>query len=391
MSERISKVQRWLDLIAYLVGRRLPVTADEILEQIPAYARKWRTGDETARASVRRMFERDKDELRKAGIPLQTVPFSINYGLDQVEGYQITKRDFYLPYLRLVRESIVGSHPQRDPPAERTDDSRTHAAGRWSNRSIIARADIGEDDAALVLEALRRVADVPSFPFTRQARSAFRKLAFDLDPGAFRDAPVFFVDRPGAAELSERLRRVSDALLARKRLGFRYQGMYRGEATEREVLPYGLLFQHGHWYLFAHDAARNAVRVFRVDRMHDPAANRGSPNTADYQIPRDFRLDAFVNRQPWELGDDPPITAQVYFAFPRSLWAERNGYGTLAEELPDGAAVRRFEVHQVNPFLRWLLSLENDVILRQPPELVEELRTLARETAALYRKGESDA
>ena len=392
MSERISKVQRWLDLIAYLVGRRLPVTAEEILEQITAYARKWRTRDETARASVRRMFERDKDELRKAGIPLQTVPYSIHFGLEQVEGYQITKRDFYLPYLRLVRESIAGAAPapgrRGSGAAPGTRRDTTHGS---TERARVAEAEIGVEDAALALEALRRVADVPSFPFTKEAKSAFRKLAFDLDPSAFRDAPVLFVERPGEAEISDHLRRVSDALLARKRLRFRYQGIYRGEATERTVYPYGLLFQHGHWYLFAHDTDRNAVRVFRVDRMADVTPNRNSPGTADYEIPADFRLDDYVNRQPWELGDEPPIVASVQFAFPRSLWAERNGYGTLEEELPGGAAIRRFEVHQVNPFLRWLLSMENDVILRHPPELSAELRSLARQTAALYGKGDFDA
>ena len=39
--ERIKKVQRWLDLIAYLVGRRLPVSVEELMERLPAYAGDW--------------------------------------------------------------------------------------------------------------------------------------------------------------------------------------------------------------------------------------------------------------------------------------------------------------------------------------------------------------
>jgi hypothetical protein len=34
---RISKLQRWLDIIAYLVGRRLPVSADELMRGVPSY------------------------------------------------------------------------------------------------------------------------------------------------------------------------------------------------------------------------------------------------------------------------------------------------------------------------------------------------------------------
>jgi proteasome accessory factor B len=71
MSERISKTQRWLDLIAYLLGRRLPVAVEEIMEAGPSYAAAMAGGDEKASASTRRMFERDKDELRASGIPLK--------------------------------------------------------------------------------------------------------------------------------------------------------------------------------------------------------------------------------------------------------------------------------------------------------------------------------
>jgi len=78
MPEKISKVQRWLDLIAYLVGRHFPVPVEELMERLPAYALDWRVGDKTARDSVRRKFERDKDELRGLGIPLETVTYSIN-------------------------------------------------------------------------------------------------------------------------------------------------------------------------------------------------------------------------------------------------------------------------------------------------------------------------
>ena len=81
MPENISKVQRWLDLIAYLVGRHFPVPVEELMERLPAYARDFRGGDETARASVRRKFERDKDELRDAGIPIETVPEQVLQGL----------------------------------------------------------------------------------------------------------------------------------------------------------------------------------------------------------------------------------------------------------------------------------------------------------------------
>ena len=93
----ISKTQRWLDLVAFLVARRFPVTVEQVMEGVPAYAEQWVEGSDTDRDSARRKFERDKDELRALGIPLETVRYSVNYASEEEEGYRITDEDFYLP------------------------------------------------------------------------------------------------------------------------------------------------------------------------------------------------------------------------------------------------------------------------------------------------------
>ena len=79
----------------------------ELRKRLPAYSRDWRGGGETVRASVRRKFERDKDELRALGIPLETVNYSINYGMEEAQGYSIIKKNLYLPYLKLLK--VVGN------------------------------------------------------------------------------------------------------------------------------------------------------------------------------------------------------------------------------------------------------------------------------------------
>jgi proteasome accessory factor BC len=372
MTNASTRFQRWLDIIAYLVGRRLPVSMDELMRGVPAYSERWTSDDETTQASARRSFERDKDALRRLGIPIRTVRYSTPDAPDVQEGYIIERRDFYLPYLKLVQQ--VSGRTQ------------------YTNRQRPDTVEISEADAPLALDALRRVASVPAFPLAREARSAFRKLAFDLDPHAFdSDGPVLFIDPPGSIGLTDRLRVLSDALLARKRVTFLYHGIYRGESTQREVAGYGLLFQHGHWYLIGHDAVRDDVRVFRVGRMDAVAANSRTPGTPDYAIPQDFRLGDYAGRQPWELGEkeDKPVMAHVLFHFPLSLWAARNAHGVLETQRTDGSAVRTFAVHQVNPFLRWLLSLEGEVEVLKPESMKEELRSLARMIAHAHGEGDS--
>ena len=377
MPDKISKTQRWLDLIAYLVGRKLPVSVEELMERVPAYAAKWTEGDATARASVRRTFERDKDELRDYGIPIETVEYSIAWGTEQTQGYRIQKRDFYLPYLKLVGDLKAQGEAMEfgsTPP------------------KFVQNVDLAADDASAALSALHRVADVPDFPLAGEARSAFRKMAFDLDVDRLARTRVLYADRRRAEDLREALRRLSDALLSRKRVAFTYHGIYRHRATERDVSPFGLFFQGGHWYLVGHDALRDDLRVFRVARMENVAPNTRAPHTPDYDIPDDFRIDAHLGKEAWELGaDDGGLEAYVRFAFPTSLWVARNGYGELVEERGDGSAIRLFSVHQINPFLRWLLSLEGEAELVAPPELRAELRSLALAVTDLYGKAAEPA
>ena len=396
MPENISKVQRWLDLITYLIGHHFPVPVEELMERLPAYARDWRGGDDTARASVRRKFERDKDELRALGIPLETVTYSINYGMEEEHGYRISKSDFYLPYLKLVKElrrpGPVAQGPSTEPPSPDQADLFDLAP----DGSIEIPSELASD----AVWGLKEVGDLPAFPMASAARGALRKFTFDLDPRVVGEgtAPpdpskkhVYFAIPPETAGTEDQLEALSDALLRRKKVAFTYHGIERNQETQREVKPYGLLFKHSHWYLVGWDESRDAQRIFRVDRMEKVQANTAAPATPDYEMPAESVLEAYRDREAWELGeDDETVQALVRFRFPASLRAERNGYGDAVGEADDGGTLRRFEVRQPDAFLRWILSQEGDATIEAPPALQQALQTLAKQVADLYR-GDANA
>jgi predicted DNA-binding transcriptional regulator YafY len=367
MPSRPTKPQRWLDLVALLLGRRVPLSVEEIMERVPAYAPACAREDATSRASARRMFERDKDELRAAGIPIETVRYSVNYGAEDLEGYRIERAEFYLPYLRLLADASDPGPPAPGKPY-----------------GSLSTLDLTPAEAGLAIDALRHASALPAFPFAEEARSALRKLTFDLDAEGFPEDPVLWVERPGASELLASLRVLSDALLARKRVAFDYHGIHRGETTRRDVAPYGLFFQRD-WYLVGHDATRDAVRVFRVARMEGVEANAKAPKKPDYELPPDFRLPGYLKRSAWQLGEEgDAVTAEVHFRYPLSLRAARAGRGELVEEDDAGGAVRRFTVTQPNPFLRWILSLGGEAEILSPPEQRAEYAQMVEEVAALY-------
>ena len=447
MTEDISKVQRWLDLIAYLVGRHFPVPVEELMERLPAYARQWRGGDEKVRASVRRKFERDKDELRELGIPLETVTYSINYGMEEAQGYRIRKKDLFLPYLKLIGKAGLSRRPGRPGPETPTRiQDRGEAIDAPEPPALLADAElfnvtpdgsieIRHELAADAVWGLKELADLPGFPMAPAARSAFRKFTFDLEPGMMaaaaagpsehagapayskegqpeeeggddagapaepedvraREEPtplthkhVHFAIPPETARAEAHMEALSDALLRRKKVTFLYYGIERDKTTGREVRPYGLLFKHSHWYLVGWDETRDAERIFRVDRMESVEVNPSAPATPDYEMPDEPVLERYRDREAWELGEaDDVVEATVRFRFPLSLWAARNHHGEAVRQEPDGSTLRRFEVRQPNPFLRWILSLQGEAQIESPPALAEGLRTMAKQVADLYRE-----
>jgi proteasome accessory factor B len=384
-----TKSQRWLDLLALLLGRTIPLTVEEIMERVPGYGEKWRTGDPTAQASARRTFERDKDDLRRIGVPLEPVHYTLSFGGEQIEGYRLAHGDFYLPYLKLLSPEAEGVNQKGRPPATSpaAPASAAGAVGARAGRrySGLPSLDLSASEAELALEALRRGAGLPAFPFAADARSALRKIGFDLDPGRFPGEPVVWAEPPGAREVLERLRTLSDALLARKRIGLVYHGIHRGRPSDREVEPYGLFYQRD-WYLVARDPAADALRLFRVSRIAELRPNTRAPKSPDYAIPPDFDLRDHLGRNAWELHgeEDEQITAEVRFRSPLSLQLARTGEGELVREEEGGAAVRAFSVSQPDPFLRWILSLAGDAEILAPPELREASRAQLREVAAIY-------
>ena len=374
MASTPTKLQRWLDVIAYLASRRFPVPTEELWSAVPAY-QAGLEGSEKDKQTVRRMFERDKDELRAFGVPIETVHYSMSYRNEAQVGYRLRRSDFHLPYLKLLGAV--------DAEAPDTSTAR---------RSAGAVFELTEEEAGAALDGLLELASVPAFPLARAARSAFRKLAFDLDPALAGDAPVVYAHDPEAEASTELVKRLSDAARRRKRVTFRYRAMTSDSEAGRSVHPWGLLFQHGRWYLIGHDNDREAARLYRVGRIHALKVNTRKAGTPDYEVPEDFTLRSWAGRKAWELGADEaePTEVTVHFRFPRSLWAERNGHGTLVEEEADGSQRRRFAVHRSDPFLRWVLSLAGDAVVVDPQEAAEAFRSLAASVAAVHGAAPAD-
>lgn len=360
MPAAIHKVHRQLDLIALFVSRHYPLSRAQIWDEVEGYRVPLQKAD--SEESVRRMFERDKKELLELGFPLE-VDEDPRAEPGEQHRYRLSHRDFYLPYLRLIREGA-----QLDPRPK---------------SSTTPPASLPPEDAWRLAEALHTYRHSPELPHADAAESAFRKVTFDLaSPDSdFGTASIILSSDDDAART--RVEQLSDAVRRRRRARFQYHSIGRDEVANRRVEPRALLFKFNRWYLIAHDLDRDDRRIFRVSRMSglevDDEAEAWSPVALD--------LSDWTTADAWNLPGDEEreITVDVRMSFPRSLWADRNERGTLVETLPGGAAVRRFTVRSVDPFLRWLLSFGREVEVEAPESVARALSELRARVAELHR------
>ena len=349
------KIQRWIDLLAALLARRFPVTLDDLTREVPAY------GKGQSKEALRRMFERDKDELRAFGVRIETVDLPE----DDAVGYRLLARDFYLPYLSLMAEGR---------PA------KPRKLGRYGYATL-PTLTFEPDELAAVGDAGARLRELGDPILAAHAELALRKLAVDLPldatrPGDARVAPA----RPPADP--EVFRVLGSALEHRKRVSFDYRSIGTDATGRRTVEPYGLFFLNQHWYLAARAENEAVVKNYRLSRIGGAEENPAKPGTRDYEIPPEFRLREHArSRQAWELGDGDAVEAVVELrrAGGASMAAARLGDPVAGH--PDR---RRFLVRRRDSFARWLLSFAGDVVPVSPPELVWEFTGLAHATLAVY-------
>jgi predicted DNA-binding transcriptional regulator YafY len=361
----LTKGARWLDLIAFLLQHRFPVTREQIFEAVADYSEDLKRGGEPE--SIRRKFERDKDELRELGINIETMTLPDQAGDEPATGYRLRPGGFYLPYLELASR-----HP---------GPRSTLPPGYQGLRTL----RISEGDLAILDRATKRLSARSDFPLASAAASVRRKLAFDLP------LTIEHVERvltgPAAPRAAQTLEALQTAVLERRRIRATYYSIGRDAEEDRELEPYGLFFNWGNWYCVAGGARYHGWRVFRVDRIHNIELL-----TNTFEPPLKFTVRGFLGRRPWQLAETQPEDVRVRFAFPESRWVMAQGAGQVIQPLTeDGGAVLAFEVHDRNPFLRWLLTFRQHAVVEDPPDVAREFARLRRAVARLYRNDPIDA
>jgi proteasome accessory factor B len=305
MSRR--KTERLLSLVVCLLSTRRALTAAQIRASVPGYPESFE--------AFKRMFERDKDELRELGIPLET---DVAGTAEEETGYRIKREDYELPEITLEPDeaAVLG------------------LAGRVWHRAELDGAAAG-------------------------ALLKLRAAGIDAE----NDSQLGIEPRVHTGEAS--FGPLWEAVRDRRPVTFAYRTPGRGDPRQRRLEPYGVVNRHGRWYVAGRDLDRAAVRVFRLSRIEGTASFSGPPGSVVVPPGTDVRemVMDWDSSPPAHRAARLKVRTGTGYGLRRGALAERPGN--------DGWDDVEVSFHEVDRLGDYLASFGPDVIAIDPPDLRE--------------------
>lgn len=324
--------ERLVNLAFFLAHASEPVKAEQVRAEVYGYP-----ADQPFDAFIR-MFERDKDLLREAG---------------------------------LVLHSDAEGHYRLDPSA-------TYA------QSI----SLTTDEAAAIRAVGVAMLEDPAFPFHDDLRFALAKLATaGASPGAVPlQAPALVAVAALADENPEQqgadVAALDSAVSARKTAEFDYTNNL-GDHKHHVIEPYGLFARDGRWYLVGRDTALDQVRVYTISRMERLSVNSAKMATPDFERPADFDVARFIGL-PFQYGPGPAFDAVIEIAEEHAWRADLLAAGKgEVERGSDGVVRWTVSARSEERLLSWVIENGPGLKVVSPNHADSALRAgLARVIAA---------
>jgi predicted DNA-binding transcriptional regulator YafY len=185
---------------------------------------------------------------------------------------------------------------------------------------------------------------------------------------------VTFVPQPSVAHApNEMTIFLSSAVQQQRCVQMRYRSKH--EETERVLDPYGVVLHWDFWYVVGWCHLRQDLRVFRLDRILGVKLQKNT-----FKRPSDFNSLEYVLES---LAKAPNSWAVEILLETTLKEAQRLiAPGVAVFEETTGGVLLRGQVERLEALARLMLTWECPLIVRQPQELRDALRTVASEALA---------
>jgi proteasome accessory factor B len=324
----ISKVERLMNLVIALLSTRSFITAERIRATVYGYA------DSPSDEAFSRMFERDKNELRDLGIPLETGRVS---SLDPTEGYRINREAYALPPVELTADEAAAV---------------AVATQLWQSPELVTATQ----GALLKLRAAGVDVDAPDAGATISTAAAM----------------------PGLRGSEEVLGILLAAVDSGQAVQFQHRPSRSDPFITRTVEPWGVITHRGRWYLVGHDRDRNATRTFRLSRIGSEVATVGPRDAVRRPDGVDLREIVHGAVAEWP----PSAQARVWVADGRATALRRQAAVTVSRTLAGRAGDEiAIDIGRQDRLAREIAGYGADALVLDPQSLRDDVVSRLRAQA----------
>jgi proteasome accessory factor B len=315
------KSERLLNLLITLLVSRSYVTKERIRSVVEQYRD---AGDE----AFEKMFERDKDELRSLGIPIEVG--YLDRAFEDEPGYRIERAAFELPQIDLEPDeaAVIGL-----------------AARVWQHAGLASATS----DALVKLKAAGVSVD--------------RAVLSSVAPQLTVEEPTFEAFWAATQE--------------RTPVTFGYRTAASPESAERHLEPWGVVSFRGRWYVVGLDTDRGAPRLFRLSRVQGDVRTTGTP--ASYEIPEGTDIRALTE----SLAPAPAEHHARLLVRQGAALGLRRQATPVEGETPDGWDRVEVSYGRTDAMADEVLGYGADVIVEEPSDLRELVVARLRAAAGL--------
>jgi len=305
--------ERLVNLAMYLAAAPQAASAARIRAEVAGYP------SDQDEAAFLRMFERDKDDLRAAGLAI---------------------------------EADADGRYRLDPSA-----------------TFASEISLSADEFAALRAAAAALLEDPAFPFSGDLRFALAKVENTLDVPEVHASAAIADECPDLQ--GDTVARLAAALGASKRVTFTYTNS-RSQTVRHKVEPYGMFAREGRWYMVGRDVALGSVRTYALSRLSDLVVNSARPKSRDYERPADFDVSAYI-RLPFQFGDEPfEAVLRIDADITWRAQAITAGQGCVTED-PSGGLTWTVAARDRNALLRWVVENGPGISIIEPPDLARGL------------------
>lgn len=246
--------------------------------------------------------------------------------------------------------------------------------------------EVSEGELVALFVAQKALGQYTGTPFEKPLKTAFGKITRGLtDSVNFHwgdvDSSISFRGLGRSIADLELFEAVSRAVLASQELLIDYKKLSGAEYESRQVQPYHLGCVENQWYLFAFDLAREQLRTFALPRM------RKVRNTKTrFTRPSDFSIGKHLGDSFGVFTGKPRYRVHIRFdAFAARLVAERHWHPSQKiKQLKNQEIDLTLDLGGLEEIERWVLSWGAHARVLEPPALIAQLRSAARQIAESY-------